>query len=111
MGGNFIHGNVLVVDDERTFTFPAEYARTSNEAIGLLDLGYYDYIWLDHDLGGEDKGIFVVDWLCKRSFFDSIYPVKEIFVHSMNPGASDDMVRSLVRYSYNARRVPLPTMK
>lgn len=43
--------DVLVIDDQRTFRFPAVYARTATE--GMSRLGERDWreVWLDYNLG------------------------------------------------------------
>ena len=46
---------ILVIDDLRTFTFDASYARTSAEGLAMLNQPWTQ-IWLDHDLGADDTG-------------------------------------------------------
>jgi hypothetical protein len=76
---------VLVVDDLRHFPFPARYARTSKRALALLArTPTLDELWLDHDLGGSDTTIPVVDWLAERAFAQNPYPVGQIYVHTAN---------------------------
>lgn len=102
----------IVIDDERTFDMPISetlYCRSSNEGIHDLILAdAVDELWLDHDLGGDDTGMKVVDFLCEKAFHGTPIQIGMIFVHSQNPVGSDAMVRSLERYGYNVKRVGLP---
>lgn len=89
-------GYRLFIDDERS---PPEdggewvVARSSNAAIKLLkDRGPPDFISFDHDLGGDDTSIKVIDWLIGEMLFaeESIdlrwvkFP-RNYYVHSQNP--------------------------
>lgn len=97
---------VLVVDDLRTFSFGFEpvYARSSAEAMPLLK-EEWDELWLDHDLGGEDTTIPVVDWLAEAAFNGCPAKVGIIVIHSSNPSGSQTIERTLKRYGYTVRRV------
>lgn len=89
-----IAGNILLVDDLRTFNgdYPYALAKTVAEALELLEgETNYDYIFLDHDLG-EGGDIFqVVGWLLTHGD----YPVKTIYIHSSNPVGALRMLRAL----------------
>lgn len=104
----------LVVDDERTFKdFPDDdtlYARHSDTAIHILERGIrFDEVWLDHDLGGDDTVMKVVDFLVEHAvqYVEMNMFKFPIFVHSMNPVGAQNIVRALERY-YDVKRVPLP---
>lgn len=101
----------LIVDDERTFQMDGTYVRTSKDAIAMLCTGTWDEVWLDHDLGGEDTTMPVVDLLSRESFlYGDKNPHKDtvIYVHSQNPVGVDTIVRTLTRYGYDVRRTALP---
>ena len=96
--------HVLVVDDVRIFEFDATYARTSEEGLALLESRQmWNEIWLDHDLGGDDTTVPVVDRMCELAHAGTGVRVLKVFVHSSNP-AAENLVRTLVRYGYNAYR-------
>ena len=94
---------ILVIDDLRTMYFPAEYARTSEEGLAMLEQ-QWDEIWLDHDLGGDDTISPVVNRLCEMSFLGTPVDVGCIIVHSSNPVANT-IPKVLERYGYECRRV------
>ncbi len=90
---------ILVVDDERTFTFKREgievdHARSSEEAIKKLTENRYMSIWLDHDLGRDDTGMKVAEFLRDNRKMSTIRNVP-IYVHSMNPVGSQNMVKTM----------------
>jgi hypothetical protein len=100
---------ILVVDDLRVMSFPATYARTSAAALELLESRpILDELWLDHDLGGDDTAMVVVDWLCERAFYDDPLVVGRIMVHTQNPPAGEAMVRTLARYYPRVFRTVAP---
>ena len=104
---------IVVIDDERTFVVSAEYLRTSQEGLDWFHsypAVHLNALWLDHDLGGDDTTMPVVDLLCERAFFNDPFPIDVINVHSQNPTGADNICRALDRY-YKVRRVPLPEMK
>lgn len=103
----------LVVDDERTFEeLPFQpqpqlprfclYARNSKEAINILTGMEVDVLFLDHDLGGDDTSMKVVDHLLMN-----VEPNLAIYVHSMNPVGAENIIRAL-QQNYYVRRVSLP---
>lgn len=92
---------LLFVDDIRDFPLPnVEYdgefdvARNCDEALGLLKVHEYTYVWLDHDLGMLETIHPVVMELVQND-----YPsIEGIWVHSSNPPAAATMVNKLSRY-------------
>jgi hypothetical protein len=93
----------VVVDDLRSFAFDAVYARTSAEALALLaqlhaDGVAVDELWLDHDLGGDDTVVPVVDWLCERCVWDDPPAVGRVVVHTSNPVGASMIERTLQRW-------------
>lgn len=92
---------VLVIDDLRSFTFPARYARTSGEGLAALAVsGPLDELWLDHDLGGDDTIMPVIDYLAERAFNGDPFPVAKVMVHTSNPSGAATMMRVLRRWEY-----------
>jgi hypothetical protein len=129
---------IIVIDDERTFALEqpelpgyveVKYARTSNEGIATIVNAWTDYalrrgnmvdLYLDHDLGGDDTIMPVVDFLyvmgkahsweqnqapCDVEFF-----IRNIFIHSQNPTAADTIIPVLDRFYHNVQRIPLPEL-
>lgn len=99
-------GLVVLVDDLRSFAdgTPAVVARTSAEAVHLLDhqlaLTTIDELWLDHDLGGEDSIWPVIERLEERAFTGRRLEVGRVYVHSGNPVGAQRMVVALRRLGY-----------
>lgn len=101
---------ILVVDDARTFDFPAVYARTAAAAIALLRRhdARYDEVWLDHDLGEESDVRPVVELLERRAFRGRPIPIGHIFVQSDDPPGAAWIVAGLTRW-YEVSRVATRT--
>lgn len=112
----------IVIDDERTFAgglIVDRYLRSSAEALEFLARGLaldvtlpygsgltISTLWLDHDLGGDDDIMPVVNFLiATEEQYSSI--ISNIRVHSQNPVGADNVVRSLQDY-YNVVRSALP---
>lgn len=60
-------------------------ARSSAAAIEILAGGGVTEVSFDHDLGGEDTAMRVVDWLDERVSTDPSFPMPAWTVHSANP--------------------------
>lgn len=125
---------IIVIDDERTFDINLGaciwYARTSNEGLAAVTrawtnaaLRYGEYVealYLDHDLGGEDTIMPVVDFLYVSGMksgimnpSDVLRPpdfIENIYVHSQNPTAADTIVPLLSPLYNNVQRIPLPKL-
>lgn len=102
-----MNDRVLVIDDVRTFDFPATYARTSYEGIKALKENNYDEVWLDHDLGmldGTDdtikRVVLYLEYLAHRG---TPYPAT-IVVHTANPVGRNMIVAALSK-DYEVRVV------
>jgi len=104
--------NILILEDDPTGTrIPAfkrkfvghiaTFVETTKDAIRLLNefpAGYWDILFLDHDLGGEEMvesgpgtGYEVACWLEEN-------PSKKpnrIYLHSLNPVGRQNMKRAL----------------
>lgn len=101
--------HVLLVDDLRDFVeIPPDWivliARTSEEALTLLrinnSLSWYR-IFLDHDLGGSDTTIPVVDYLSQRAFNGNPVLVEGIALQTSNPVGKRTIRTALTHYGYN----------
>lgn len=91
---------ILLVDDLRTFADGREcvIARSSAAAIKWLEENPdadLDEVWLDHDLGGADTGMKVVEWLEANT-----PPIGLVVVHSSNPPGARRMLVALERAGY-----------
>lgn len=106
---------VLVIDDERIFPFSDDvrvtYARTSGEACGVLYHGpSITEVWFDHDLGGDDTGMKVIEYM-EQTNLDGTYWADRIgraYVHTMNTVAAPRMVTALRNMGIDTLRVTLP---
>lgn len=101
----------VLVDDDRVFIEPRDYmaARTSQAALDTLHVlrsngVVIDELWLDHDLGDDDDVLPVLTMLCEAAANNDPYPVRQIYVHSMNRSGADTLMRGLRRYGYPVRR-------
>ena len=71
-----------------------------------------DSLFLDHDLGGEvyvdssreDCGMEVVRWLCNNHIDKE--EVNNIYVHTMNPAASESMYHTLLEADLRVAVLP-----
>jgi CheY-like chemotaxis protein len=73
-------------------------ALTAKEAIDILRNNQFDYIFLDHDLGGqafvaseEGTGYEVAEWISQHPEFQTSY----IIIHSFNPAGCANMYNVL----------------
>lgn len=73
-----------------------------------------DYVFLDHDLGGEvyvdsereDTGMEVV----RHMVNDHTYDVNTVVVHTMNPAGATNMISALKSKDYHVFQLPFGTM-
>lgn len=106
---------ILLIDDLRDFlpqSRPQEYIVARTCAAGLAVLHELDSqgtaiteLWLDHDLGGDDNIMPVVDYLNERGYNGNHFPVDNIYVHTMNSARVAAMLAGFERYGYTATRV------
>jgi ActR/RegA family two-component response regulator len=113
---------ILFLDDnkDRTKKFRRAYpgcktVKTADDMIALLSAltEPADYVFLDHDLGGEEyvdsglpnTGMEVVRWVEENK-----PPVNRFIVHSMNPSARARMVVALDRAGYDVEGVPFSSL-
>jgi len=101
--------DILFLDDdeERCTAFLKKNANvvivhTAMDAILALQEKYYwDYVFLDHDLGGYDDGMTVVEWIVTNRPH-----IGQMFIHSWNPPAADMMTNTLKNNGYPAFQEP-----
>lgn len=90
----------VLIDDVRWFrdARPCEVARTSSAGVALLlslKNRHIDELWLDHDLGGEDTIMPVIDLLCEQRF-----AVTKTWIQSVNPAGAVIMRQRLFAVGY-----------
>ena len=96
--------DVLVIDDQRTFRFPAVYARTAEEGMVRLVERRWREVWLDHNLG---RGLTigpVLHLLVDAAGNGNPLPIGVICIHTSDPDEGDAMVATLAP-PYRVRRV------
>lgn len=81
--------NVLVIDDQRTFVFPATYARTVADGLRLLNSQEWNQVWLDYDMGATGSAHDIATQLQ----FAPI--VGEYVIHTANPVGRADLAAAL----------------
>ena len=91
----------LWIDDIRTPPDGWEWAKTSKEAIDVIDNNEVSHISFDHDLGGDDTTRKVVMDICHKGF--NFPPL--LSVHSANPVGRDWLLSMFKTYAPNSRVV------
>lgn len=76
---------VLVIDDDRTPKFEAKVVRSSDEAIPLILYDYWDEVWFDFDLGGDDSAAEIIYAIEESAFWGRIPDIKKVIIHTSNP--------------------------
>lgn len=74
--------------DVRTFTVP--------ETIEKLKTGQVEVLSLDHDLGTDQDGTTLVNWLEEEVFHGRV-PLPKIIIHTANPVARTRMLQVAMR--------------
>lgn len=109
--------NILFLDDDRSRTkaffsqIPsAECVETAAACIlALKQQDHWDYVFLDHDLGGEvhvdsaleETGMEVVRWIVANR-----PKIKMVIVHSLHSEGAKRMCRTLEDAGYIVARIP-----
>ena len=93
---------VLVIDDARTFKFPATYARTVYEAdILLFRPDGWDEVWWDHDMSLRDDGnttrVLAAKLENRWAGRADLPRCGRVVVHTANPAGRDWLVAALTR--------------
>ena len=121
---------IIVIDDERTFkNHDGLYARNSNEGLALIAQTFTEFmmrngecideLWLDHDLGGDDTIMAVVDYLStmasvtyhddgQSQVFTGLF-IQQIYVHSQNASGAELVCNALKKDFFCAPH-PLPEL-
>lgn len=102
----------LVIDDVRVMNFDCTYARTSKEAISILESDWtWDEVWFDHDLGGEyghfdryDTVMPVITWFEENIFFGNKPAIDLVVIHTANP-AGRKVIDAVLTRHYPVRHV------
>lgn len=89
-------------------------AYTALEAIDLLSHYQYDFVFLDHDLGGEEgvsseksnSGAAVARWIAETKPKIGI-----IIIHSLNPAGALNMESVLLGAGYRVLKIPFLTLR
>lgn len=90
--------NVLVIEDLRTFRFPATYARTIFEAEYLITSQDWTEIWWDFDMGltRDADNTYKLALALEIKAIEGIFlPVQRMVVHSANPHGGDRLMAAL----------------
>jgi hypothetical protein len=96
--------DVLVIDDQRTFRFPAVYARSAQEGLSRLVQHPWRELWLDYNLGPGLTIEPVMRLLVERAARGRPLPIGVIWVHTSGSAEGDAMVAALAPW-YRVRRV------
>jgi hypothetical protein len=96
--------DVLVIDDQRTFRFPAAYARTAAEGMSRLAEHEWREVWLDYNLGTGQTIEPVMRLLEERATRGQPFAIGVICVHTSGPAEGDAMIAALAPW-YRVRRV------
>lgn len=86
---------------------PIVYARDSYAAIAFITTSWHliQEIWFDHDLGGNDTSMRVVDFIDEKVFHNELAPEGRVYrIQSANPKGWADIRRALGRYDFEFRR-------
>lgn len=100
----FLDDNQCRIDRFRSDIPWAIITMTAQDTIDRLTSKSWDYVFLDHDLGGEvfvdsdreDTGMEVVRWVAKNT-----PEVKHFIVHSLNHSAAQEMAQKLAEAGYS----------
>lgn len=102
---------ILLIDDLRDFRVtPKEnliIARNSAEGMKALQTAHenrekFTSIWFDHDLGGDDTTMRIVDYMSEQGYNDTPVQVDQVYVHTSNRVGREQILRSLRNYGYPA---------
>lgn len=103
---------IVLIDDERSFRLPPALDtlvfRTSSEALAWLDANptaQITQLWLDHDLGGDDTIMPVVNAIERRIIFETPLAIDEVIIHTANPVGAQQLENILSNH-YPTIRVP-----
>lgn len=94
----------VLIDDVRCFRDgrPARVARSSAGGLALLQEltgQQIGVLWLDHDLGGDDTIMPVIDWLVRERLTIGL-----VQLHTANVSALQGMKQPLLKAGYQVAR-------
>ena len=100
---------LLFLDDLRNPSYVTECVKTQNsmtiarssyEAIALMQKeGIPSFIYFDHDLGGDDTAMKVVNWIIEEDLNKNCIPSDfRFYVHSANPVGKANIEGKLEQY-------------
>jgi hypothetical protein len=103
---------VLCIDDDRSFgpSFNGKlivYARDSASAIAFIETSWeiIAEIFFDHDLGGDDTSMRVVDYIDEKVFRNELAPDGRVFrIQSANPPGAQRIREALSRHHFEYKR-------
>lgn len=114
---------LLILDDDqirhdgfkRKFPeYELKHTYTAEETIDALKNNEYDYVFLDHDLGGEQMvasgdgtGYEVAEWLANHH---CRCPKMAIYIHSLNPIGRKNMVNVMRNIKLKIQEAPCAWM-
>jgi hypothetical protein len=93
--------DILVIEDIRTFYFPAIYARDIETARELLYSKPWSMVWFDHDMGlsdGCETTIGLAREMEERAVNGEILPIGRIIIHTANPVGRINLLAALNRH-------------
>ena len=89
------------VDDTKKPPVGWLWAKTVDAAIAALRSPDVSDLSLDHDLGGDQTGMQIVDWMSMTETWP-----QRIDLHTENPVGADNMMRALVNDGPYEKRTP-----
>lgn len=98
----------LFIDDLRTPVLDLgelTIARTSAQAIIALSENEYDYVFFDHDLGGDDTIRPVILWLEEQAHTRARVPIAQCYIHTSNPVGGKWVQDGLRGIGYHVARI------
>lgn len=112
--------NILILEDDesRVKVFKSKFSKhqlfitdSAVQAIKYLQNNIFDYIFLDHDLGGkqmqwdeQDCGMLVVDYMCNNLISNKSHVI--CIIHSYNSPRGIIMKQKLKQAGYLADYMP-----
>lgn len=103
---------IVLIDDERSFRIPLPdeplVFRNSASALQWLTdnpTPHITQLWLDHDLGGDDTIMPVVNAIERRIIFGIPLTIDEVIIHTANPVGAQQL-EDILSNHYPTIRVP-----
>lgn len=117
---------ILVLDDNKlVIRAPADYfvdphdyrtdvivqVASRNAFMEMFDLGDWDSVWLDHDLGDHRfTGRDATKWIYSLQGLEFHIPA-EFVITTMNPAVADSMASDLANTGVPVKRIPISHMR